>query len=135
MDESIFDEIGSFLKAESGRGREERLLDSGILLALLVIRGVTTDTHAIEIRAQEQDARRLFSYLVEPGLAPELATVEEKDKGGLLSSPSWIIRPNWERIADFYGKDVQEFDVILRERFPGVIRRHRLTIAYLLSGD
>ena len=133
FEEPLFKEISDFLAADLERVREEKLLDSGILLALLVMRGATTKTDAIEIRPQDRDARRLFQYLIEPGLAPGLATIEEKS--GLFGGPIWIIRPNWERIASFYGKDLKEFDAILRERFPRVVQRHRLTITYLLSGD
>ncbi len=131
MDESIFAEINQFLAKENKETREQNLIQSGVLLALLCMRNVSCKTAGIEIRPSDRDARRLLAYLIEPGLAPGLASLDEKaDRRG---GPSWVIRPDWERLASFYGRTVPELDRLLRDQFPRVLRRHRLTFEYMLA--
>lgn len=130
MDDSIFKDIEQFLSSQSKEIRDQNLIQSGVLLALLCMRNVTTRTPGIEIRASDRDARRLMAYLVEPGIAPGLATLEERPG---RNPPSWIIRPNWERLAALFGRTVPEMDRLLRDQFPRVLKRHRLTFQYMLA--
>lgn len=131
MDDGIFSEIDQFLSNQSSEFRDQRLIQSGVLLALLCMRKVTTRSLAIEVRGTDRDAHRLIAYLVEPGLGPDLATLEVRPSRG--DSPVWLIRPDWERIASFYGRSVPDLDRLLRDQFPRVLRRHHLTFQYMLA--
>lgn len=133
MEEGLVGEVERFLAAQATGGREDRLIEDGLLLFLLALRNITPATRVIELRPSDRDARRLSHYLLDPGLAPGLATAEidESTPTGALIR----IYPDWERIAHYYGRTLPDFERLLRDRFPSLIHRHRLTIMYLLSGD
>lgn len=132
-DSVIIKEVQEFLAKKSRRSNEEKLLHSGILLALLVMRGASTDTKTISVHASDKDATRLRRYLLAPGLAPNLANSRFK------ATPSgeryFMIRPNWPRIARYYGRTLDEFQKLIMERFPVVVDRHKQTIIDLMRGD
>ncbi|MCL5960040.1 MAG: hypothetical protein M1358_12145 [Chloroflexi bacterium] len=131
--EVLFHEIEAYLAKKARKSSEVKLLHSGILLALLVMRGVSTQTRTISVHALDKDAARLRKYLLSPGLAPNLARARWK------ATPSgercFLIRPNWPRIARYYGRSLEGFRDLLVERFPEVVNRHRQTIMDLMRGD
>lgn len=132
-DSLIIREIEAFLAKKSRRTREAKLLHSGILLALLVMRGANTKTRTIAVHASDKDAARLRRYLLFPGLAPGLARARWK------ATPSgdryFLIRPNWAKIARYYCRNVDDFQNLILERFPVVVDRHKQTIIDLMRGD
>ncbi|MBI3977637.1 MAG: hypothetical protein HY331_05565 [Chloroflexi bacterium] len=132
-EESLIGEVEQFLAGQRTKTDEDRLLDGGILLALLVMRGVAFKTERVEVRPTDRDGARLLHYLVEPGLTSGLARLEEAVGGD--GQPVKVLHLDWERLASYFGKDLREFEVLLRDRIPRLIQRHRLTLAYLLSGD
>lgn len=129
-EDSLFAEIEGYLKQEGRKAREQKLLEHGLLLSLLVLRGVTTKTKVIDIRPKDRDGSMLMRLLVSPGLAPDLAvsTTENTAKGEVTH-----IEPDWERVADYFGRDMEGFRDLFEKRFPKVVRKHRFTIEILLN--
>ncbi len=128
----LFSEIDGFLKQEGRKVREQKLLEHGLLLALLVLRGVTTKTKIIDVWPRDQDGAMLQYYLVSPGLAPDLAVVtkENTDKGEVTH-----IEPDWEHMAEYFGRDIEGFRDLFEKRFPKLVRRHHFTIQMLLNRE
>ena len=131
MEEGLVSEIERFLAGQAGDVREERLIEDGLLLFLLALRGITPVNTLFELRPSDRDAARLSSYLLSPGLAPGLATAEvDESKPG---EPIIRIYPDWERLAYYYGKSLADLDSLLRDRVPLLVQRHRLTLMFLLG--
>ena len=131
MSEDVVGGIERYLAAQASRRDEEQLIQNGVFLVILVKRHITTRSQSVRIRPSDRDAFRLLQFLVEPGLAPGLATVTRRNRR--FFGPILIISPNWERIAGFFGKNVAEFEIVLRHRLPLLVRRHRDTFDYLLN--
>jgi hypothetical protein len=126
--EGLFREIQSYLDAQARSSAEDVMIEGGILLALLVKRGVTTRDREILIRPADKDRRRLLRYLLDPGLAPDLATAD-------VEGDTIIVRPNWPRLAEYFGQTPSQFQDLLAKRFRKVLDRNWPTIQYLLSKD
>ncbi|MCS7002342.1 MAG: hypothetical protein NZ518_05780 [Dehalococcoidia bacterium] len=124
----LWREIETFLGRSARESAENVLMEGGILLALLARRRLTVATPSFLVRPGDRDARRLLRYLVAPGLAPDLATVERDGE-------SIRIAPNWPRLASYFGKSLPEFADLLERRFRPVLERNWPTINYLLSHD
>ncbi len=127
-EEGLFREIHAFLGAQAEQSREDIMIEGGILLALLVKRGLTTKDPEFIIESGDRDRYRLIRYLIDPALAADLATAE-------AVSGHIVIRPNWPRLAGYFGKSPGEFQELLAKRFRKVLDRNWPTIAYLLSRD
>ncbi len=131
--DGLIAEVEAFLASERRRIQQERVFDAGMLLILLAMRGVTPSTPEFTVRPGDADAPRLSRYLLDPGLDTNLATVRiETDPDG---RPVLVLRPNWERIAGLFGRNIQQLDALMTRRLPGVISRHRATIRFLLQLD
>jgi len=126
--EGLFREIQSYLDAQARSSAEDVMIEGGILLALLVQRGITTRDREIIIRPTDKDRRRLLRYLLDPGLAPDLATAD-------VAGDTIIVRPNWPRLAEYFGQSPSRFHDLLAKRFRKVLDRNWPTIQYLLSND
>ncbi|MFN8532149.1 MAG: hypothetical protein U0556_01205 [Dehalococcoidia bacterium] len=126
--EGLFREIQGFLDTTARESAEDVMIEGGILLALLVKRGVTTRDREFAIHPDDKDRRRLLRYLIDPGLAPELATAD-------VQGDAILIRPNWPRLADYFGQSPSQFQELLAKRFRKVLDRNWPTIQYLLSKD
>jgi hypothetical protein len=126
--EGLFREIQSYLDAQARSSAEDVMIEGGILLALLVKRGVTPRDREILIRPADKDRRRLLRYLLDPGLAPDLATAD-------VEGDTIIVRPNWPRLAEYFGQTPSQFQDLLAKRFRKVLDRNWPTIQYLLSKD
>lgn len=126
--EGLFREIQRYLDAQARSSAEDVMIEGGILLALLVKRGITTRDREVIVRPNDKDRRRLLRYLLDPGLAPDLATAE-------VAGDTVIIRPNWPRLAEYFGQTPRQFQDLLAKRFRKVLDRNWPTIQYLLSKD
>ncbi|GIW07226.1 MAG: hypothetical protein KatS3mg060_2031 [Dehalococcoidia bacterium] len=126
--EGLFREIQGYLNAQARSSAEDVMIEGGILLALLVKRGLTPRDREFIVRPTDKDRRRLLRYLIDPGLAPDLATAD-------VAGDTLVIRPNWPRLADYFGQTPAQFQDLLAKRFRKVLERNWPTIQYLLSKD
>jgi hypothetical protein len=131
--ETLFREIEGYLSQEASKTREEVLLDSAILLALLVMRRCSLRTREFTVKPGDRDAGRLKEYLLEPGLAPGLASA--RVKRSWLGKEVVAFAPNWDKLAGFYGKTMPEFRELLEKTGPRLVERHWGTFHYLLRSD
>ncbi|MBI2865247.1 MAG: hypothetical protein HYX94_11860 [Chloroflexi bacterium] len=131
-DDALFDQIEGFLKQQGQQAREQKLLVHGLLLSLLVLRGVTTKTQSIDVGPRDRDGELLKHYFVSPGLVPDIAQTHSEitDKGEVVH-----IEPDWPRIAEYFGRDLEGFRNLLEKRFPKLVRRHRFVIDMLLENE
>ncbi|GIW10233.1 MAG: hypothetical protein KatS3mg061_1290 [Dehalococcoidia bacterium] len=126
--EGLFREIQAYLNAQARSSAEDVMIEGGVLLALLVKRGLTTRDREFLVRPDDRDRHRLLRYLIDPGLAPDLATTAPHPEGVL-------IRPNWPRLAEYFGQTPAQFQDLLARRFRKVLERNWPTIQYLMSKD
>lgn len=133
MSDDLVQGVERYLAGKALKQDEEKLIQNGVFLALLVKRKISTRTRVIRIHPSDPDAARLLRFLVEPGLAPELATVMRQNRR--LFGPVLHITPEWDRVAHYFGKSVAELEIILRRHLPPVLRRHRETFEYLLRNS
>jgi hypothetical protein len=126
--DGLFRDIHGYLSAQARESAEDIVIEGGILLALLVKRGITTRDAQFVVRPDDKDRLRLLRYLIDPALAPGLATAE-------AIGDEVVIRPNWDRIAEYYGQTPSGMQELLAKRFRKVLDRNWPTIAYLLSRD
>jgi hypothetical protein len=131
--ETLFREIEGYLSQEASKTREELLLDSAVLLALLVKRRCTLRTREFAVKPGDPDAGRLKEYLLSPALAPGLATARVKRTW--LGKEVVAFAPNWDRLAGFYGKTMPEFKELLEKTGPRLVERHWATFHYLLKNE
>ncbi len=131
-DDALFSQIEGYLKQEGQKGREQKLIEHGLLLSVLVLRGITTKTRTIDIWPKDRDGDILRQLLVSPGLVPDMATAvaETTDKGEVVH-----IVPDWQRIAEYFGRDLEGFRELLEKRFPKLVRKHRFVIDLLLENE
>ncbi|TAK33341.1 MAG: hypothetical protein EPO21_13410 [Chloroflexota bacterium] len=133
MSDDLVQCVERYLAGQALKNDEDKLIQNGVFLALLVRRKVSTRTRVIRIHPSDPDAARLLRFLVEPGLAPELATVTRQNR--LFRGHILRITPDWDRIARYFGKSVVELEIVLRRYLPPVVRRHRDTFDYLLRNS
>ena len=133
MSDDLVQGVERYLSGQALKHNEEKLIQNGVFLALLVRHKISTRTPVIRIHPSDPDAARLLRFLVEPGLAPELATVMRQNRR--FFGPILHVTPDWDRVAHYFGKSVAELEIILIRHLPPVVRRHRETFDYLLRNS